>query len=129
MSRVRLVSGCFAYVFVCSRAEEAAAGSDCKVSKIYGVAGMIRLLAGESNCQHLPAPKQLKKLPPELNPSLKCVQKARFVHILLVAKLPFFRFFVPNFEQPGQLSHQSSNGQKQVEGINSKVCLKRARHV
>ncbi|VAH89825.1 unnamed protein product [Triticum turgidum subsp. durum] len=27
-------------------AEEAAAGSDCKVSKIYGVAGMIRLLAG-----------------------------------------------------------------------------------
>ncbi|XP_044375542.1 phosphoinositide phosphatase SAC8 isoform X1 [Triticum aestivum] len=26
--------------------EEAAAGSDCKVSKIYGVAGMIRLLAG-----------------------------------------------------------------------------------
>uniref|UniRef100_A0A0D9VSV0 SAC domain-containing protein n=1 Tax=Leersia perrieri TaxID=77586 RepID=A0A0D9VSV0_9ORYZ len=27
-------------------AEEAAAGSDCKVSKIYGVAGVIRLLAG-----------------------------------------------------------------------------------
>ncbi|XP_006649907.1 phosphoinositide phosphatase SAC8 isoform X2 [Oryza brachyantha] len=27
-------------------AEEAAAGSDCKVSKIYGVVGMIRLLAG-----------------------------------------------------------------------------------
>ena len=32
----------------CSRAEEAAAGSDCKVSRIYGVAGIIRLLAGES---------------------------------------------------------------------------------
>jgi hypothetical protein len=29
-------------------AEEAAAGSDCRVSKIYGVAGVIRLLAGES---------------------------------------------------------------------------------
>ncbi|WVZ56588.1 hypothetical protein U9M48_007093 [Paspalum notatum var. saurae] len=28
--------------------EEAAAGSDCKVSRIYGVAGIIKLLAGES---------------------------------------------------------------------------------
>ena len=38
------------FTFVFSRAEEAAAGagSDCKVSRIYGVVGIIRLLAGES---------------------------------------------------------------------------------
>ncbi|XP_020192883.1 phosphoinositide phosphatase SAC8 isoform X8 [Aegilops tauschii subsp. strangulata] len=32
--------------------EEAAAGSDCKVSKIYGVAGMIRLLAELASSKH-----------------------------------------------------------------------------
>ncbi|EMS68200.1 Phosphatidylinositide phosphatase SAC1 [Triticum urartu] len=37
------------FVGVACSAQEAAAGSDCKVSKIYGVAGMIRLLAGHSN--------------------------------------------------------------------------------
>ena len=38
------------FTFVFSRAEEAATGtgSDCKVSRIYGVVGNIRLLAGES---------------------------------------------------------------------------------
>lgn len=36
------------FTFVFSRTEEAAAGSDCKVSRIYGVVGIIRLLAGES---------------------------------------------------------------------------------
>jgi hypothetical protein len=36
------------HICACSRAGEAAAGSDCKVSRIYGVAGIIKLLAGES---------------------------------------------------------------------------------
>jgi hypothetical protein len=36
------------HICACSRAEEAAAGSDCKVSRIYGAAGIIKLLAGES---------------------------------------------------------------------------------
>ncbi|GJN31145.1 hypothetical protein PR202_gb19506 [Eleusine coracana subsp. coracana] len=43
---LRTLSPVVVHLCACSRAEEAAAGSDCKVSKIYGVVGTIKLLAG-----------------------------------------------------------------------------------